>query len=180
MVWRIGSTIMSPTASRAPTMTQPRARQTCSAPAGCTTWTARGTGSAEVGCSVVAVLISCSVIVGTIHLHHVAGLSSRIPHCTVSSISTSRPLLRCHHQHNNTLTRVLRHCWGRAVVYCERARSMGCHMPYCASKCTLCLHGPHRRIRTFCIGALAQLWWEDCRRRRGPCSEPARRMRACA
>src|SRR5262249_28455698 len=86
MVWRIGSTIMIPTASRAPEMPQPRARQTCSVPAGCTTEAARGTGSAGVGCLVVAVLLSCSVIVGTIHLHHVVRLSSGIAHCALPSV----------------------------------------------------------------------------------------------
>ncbi len=93
MVWRIGSAIMIPTASRAPEMTKPRARQTRSAPASCTTGTARGTGSAEVGCSGVAVWISCSVIVCTVYLHHVASLSSCIAHCTLPSVFHVSPFM---------------------------------------------------------------------------------------
>src|SRR5262249_46157814 len=101
IAWRIGSAIMIPTASRAPKMPQVRACQTYSLRGGCTTGAARGTGSAVVGCSGVAVLLVCSVIVGTIHLQHVARLSSGIAYCTLPSIATSHPLWRCHH-HSHT------------------------------------------------------------------------------
>src|SRR5262249_2229185 len=109
IVWRIGSVIIIPIASRAPTMTQPRARQTYSVPAGCTTGAARGTGSAGVGCSVVAGLLSCSVIVGTIHLHHVVRLSSGIAHCTLPSVFHISHFMATSLSTSNTLTRVLRH-----------------------------------------------------------------------
>src|SRR5262249_1326325 len=109
IAWRIGSAIMIPTASRAPKMPQPRACQTCSLPGGCTTVAEGGTGSAAIGCSGVAVLLACSVIVGTIPLQHVARLSSGIAYLPFPSRCTSHPGWRCHYHHSHTLTEVLRH-----------------------------------------------------------------------
>jgi hypothetical protein len=157
-------------------MTQPKARQTCSAPTGCTI------GGSEEYWFCRGLLLRCGWLYflpchswyhpspsgcQALFLHSVLyfDLYFHVSLCMAMSLS----IWQYADERSETLVGTSGYSLRESTFYGVSH----------ASKCTLCLRGPHRRLRAFCMGALAQLWWEPCRRRRRHCREPSRHTSAC-